>query len=252
MFRAGRGGDHTMTVPRFVTRIRGMNMVLDKNDLPQTVWPPGGTYPWGHAAGTVDIGSTDGGDTQDVLVSGLDPAGDLALETVAVGATSTGVFQHVIGLAVESTDTNAGTVSATIGGTVVAVIAPGESRSAQAVYKLPNRPSRFAAHINEWSATVAGAQKINGALDLALMTRAPGGPWAVRDRLSVHTHGGRTNVAATMFAPLEPGTEIEVAVDGMSDPMMAVYAGFTIAHHSVTPNIAKDSQPFAGSFGSRR
>lgn len=241
-----------MTLPRVVTHIRGVNAAIDMGSVPETIWPLGGQYPWDHPTGTVTVTSDDGGDTQDVLVTAVDPSGDIVIETIPMGGTGAAVVQHVLGLAVEDAPANAGTVTAEVGGTDVAVILPEASRSEQAVYKLPNRPSRFDVHVVQWNGNVWGAIKQATSLDLALRTRAPGGPWTTVDRMTVHTHAGRKVAASTVFAPLMAGTDIEITAENASDNNMAVIAGFTIAHRSVLPNIGPDSQPFADVFGSRR
>ena len=124
----------------------GANFDVSSNSDPESVWSAGGLYPWASldAAETLYIISTDTGDTDTILLEGLD-ANYLPLAESVQMAGQTAVatvnqFKRIYRMEYNHGNINAGTVTArTVSGTgvVVAQVDPTLAQTLMAVYTVP-------------------------------------------------------------------------------------------------------------------
>jgi hypothetical protein len=139
-----------ITAPVRSIIISGHNEDVDAGSVPEAFWQQGGPYNWVSAAGVVSVVSTSASDTSAgtgarvVLIEGLDSNYKEIFETIKLNGTtpvnSTQSFYRVNFLRTVSAGTgkkNAGAITASIGGSVVANAATGNSYSQHLAYTVP-------------------------------------------------------------------------------------------------------------------
>lgn len=114
-----------------------------------TVWTPGDTgatqlYDWAHGNGVCSIVSSNNGDTGVLTVSGLDANFAVVSEDITLTGTTPSVgsttFSRVNRAFVKSnggSDTNAGDIDISIGGTLVSRVSAGYGQTLQMTYTIP-------------------------------------------------------------------------------------------------------------------
>jgi len=143
MVAGGYISDHT-----FVHKF-GANFDIDNNSEPESVWTGGGLYPWSafDTAGVLVVVSDDTDDdvgeagATEIVVEGLDEDYNLVTETFTMDGTDdvtgTKTFKRVFRAYVTAGATNAGNITVSRGGTVVAQIDEGRGQTLMAVYTIP-------------------------------------------------------------------------------------------------------------------
>lgn len=108
----------------------------------QTIWTQGGSYPWNafNTAGPLTLQSTNALDIFDVRIYGLDSNWELQEEVITLTGTTpvvtTKSWKRVYrGVAYQ---TNAGTITASIAGSVVLHIEEGKGQTLMCVYTVPS------------------------------------------------------------------------------------------------------------------
>lgn len=171
----------------------GKNTDVDNSTLPEDVWTGGGTYPFPATAGPVSLVSTSAADTsagtglRTVRVIGLDTAyGEIQEDVVLNGTTPVPTLQSFLrvndlrGLTAGSGNENAGTVTGSIAGDVVAHMLPGAGRAQQTVFTVPLGHTALVVF------TAFGIQRTQDAfVEFEIVTRSPGAPLVVRNTTTV-------------------------------------------------------------------
>lgn len=212
------------TVPG-VSHIEKFGMNTDVDNAKETIWDGGGIYTYIEIAETLTVTSTSGNDTvagsgaRTVEIQGMNQAGEVIIETIDVGATTTGEFKRVFRvkiLTAGSSGVNEGTISITSDdtSTVLAIIgvdgiginAAGRGQTFMAQYTIPAGKTGY---ITQWT---VGAGKQNTDAIAMLMTRDPdalgNGSWNARDIITVSA----TTYAKNYNIPIkvDEGNDIEV------------------------------------------
>lgn len=201
----------------------GMNLDVDINK--ETIWDGGGIYTYIETAETLTATSSDPADNptgtgaNNIEIQGMNQAGEVVIETINVGATTTGEFKRVFRVRVISTGSsgvNEGTISVTSDdtSTVLAIIgvdgtginAAGRGQTFMAQYTIPTGKTGY---ITQWT---VGAGKQNTDAIAMLMTRDPDalgdGSWNARDIITVSatTYAKNYNIPIKVNA----GDDIEI------------------------------------------
>ena len=131
----------------------GANFEISTNSDPESVWTAGGLYPWAalDAAETLHLISTDAGDTDTVLLEGLDANYLPILETLQMtgntAVTTVNQFKRIYRIKYDTGAVNAGIVTArTVSGAGV-VVAQIDATNAQSLMAIYTVPSGFTAYL---------------------------------------------------------------------------------------------------------
>lgn len=147
---------------KFINKF-GANFDVDTGTDPETIWSQGGLYPWATlaTASTLTMVSTEAADTSDVEIQGLDANYNLITETLtmtgATPAVTVNAFLRVFRIIYNHTGVNAGDITASVGGTVVAKVDEGLGQTLMCVYTIP---AGYTGYLIQLSAT---AQKTKDA-----------------------------------------------------------------------------------------
>lgn len=187
-----------------------------------SIWPNADQYPWDVTPGILSIESDSASDTlagagaRSILASGLDANLEPLSEVVELNgvtpALSVGTFSRLHGMAVIESGANArnaGTINATISGSVVSTILPSISKQNQTTWTVPATWINGAI-LGQISLFVSERQTT--AVEFSLKTRPHGSStWTQAPAFSVHNH-----------SPLIVGTEgPEVFESGMDLEIVA-------------------------------
>lgn len=208
-----------------VSSIEKFGMNVDVDGDKETIWDGGDIYEYIDTAQTVTLSSSlpqdnpTGSGARTVEVQGLNAAGEVVVESIDMGATSTTEFKRVFRAAVHSagaSGVNEGTISITSNGTstVLAQIgtdgggshSAGRGQTFMALYTIPEGKTGY---ITQWT---VGAGKQNTDAVAFLMVRDPdavgNGAWQSKDVITVSA----TTYAKDYKVPLKvkAGDDIEV------------------------------------------
>jgi hypothetical protein len=146
----GEVGGHT-----FINKF-GANFDVDTGTDPETIWSQGGLYPWASlaTASTLTMVSTEDADTSNVEIQGLDANYNLLTETLTLTGTTPVVtvnaFLRVFRIIYNHTGVNAGDITASVGGVVVAKVDAGLGQTLMCVYTIP---ANYTGYLVQLSAT---------------------------------------------------------------------------------------------------
>lgn len=220
----------------------GRNGDIDSGSVPEDIWPGGGEYPWPDAAGTTVVTSDDANDTdggtgaRTVHIVGIVIDGDgkyvERTETVTMNGTSDVTLDtefyrinHLHAHEVGSGGVNAGTITCSIGGTVVAQMDPGTGTALQAIWTAPDTGEQW--FIRDWM--VNTTRQANISIEAALRTRKPGHSWRVRQSSGANTRAGPSDhKIAGRGIPIEPGTDVAIRVTYSSGNNVRVQGDFHV------------------------
>lgn len=208
-----------------VSHIEKFGMNVDVDNEKETIWDGGGIYTYIETAETLTVTSNDpqdnptGTGARNVEIQGMNQAGEVVIETINIGATTTGEFKRVFRVRVISAGSsggNEGTISITSDdtSTVLAIIgidgtgsnAAGRGQTFMAQYTIPTGKTGY---ITQWT---VGAGKQNTDAIAMLMTRDPNaagnGAWNARDIITVSatTYAKNYNIPIKLNA----GDDVEV------------------------------------------
>ena len=177
-------------------------------------------YPWNTAAGTITAVSTDGGDTGDITIQGLDSDYNFAEETLTLTGTSpvagSTTFLRV-NRAFMNDDTNIGKISVLNGTTVVTEIAAGYGQTLQCLYTIPAGKTGYMLNIQ------ASASK-NQETILSLFARPFGG--AFRSQIVMALYQNNQQLDFPVPLKFTEKTDIDLRVNGSANATIA--SDFTI------------------------
>jgi len=208
-----------------VSHIEKFGMNTDVDNAKETIWDGGGIYTYIETAETLTATSDSvndavaGSGARTVEIQGLNQAGEVVVETIDVGATTTSEFKRVFRvriLTAGSSGVNEGTISITSDdtSTLLAIIgidgtglnAAGRGQTFMAQYTIPTGKTGY---ITQWT---VGAGKQNTDAIAMLMVRDPDAPgngaWQAKDIITVSatTYAKNYNIPIKLNA----GDDIEV------------------------------------------
>jgi len=212
-----------------VSHIEKFGMNVDVDNDKETIWDGGGIYTYIETAETLTVTSDDpqdnptGTGARSVEIQGLNQAGEVVVETVNMGATTSGAFKRVFrvkAITVGTSGVNEGTISVTSDdtSTVLAIIgvdgtgvnAAGRGQTFMAQYTIPAGKTGY---ITQWT---VGAGKQNTDAIAMLMTRDPDAPgdgaWNARDIITVSA----TTYAKNYNVPIKVNTGDDIEVRAYS------------------------------------
>lgn len=214
----------------------GTNGDIDSGSVPEDVWDGGGIYTGfpDSAAETVTVTSDAGSDAaagtgaRSIRITGLDSSYAALSETIALGATSTGVFRRVhtaTVFAAGSGEVNAGTITvkhSTTTADVFLTITPGRNQSNVAAYTVP---AGYTAYLRYLHAAVRGGA--TASLDGYIWTRSFGGVWRSRRPF---TMGSNYRLADFIYGGLifTEKSDITIRISSSSANNVAVNSGFDL------------------------
>lgn len=214
----------------------GQNPDIDTLTQPEDVWVGGDIYPFLSAAGTASIVSTSvqdlagGTGASKVTIYGLDANFNLQQEEISLNGTtpvlSSGTYLRVNRMDVSgpsgSNETNAGTITATVNGSNVAIISANEGQTLQAIYTVPANHSllldRFFTSIEK---------KANASGTFHFEVRPFGGSWNIKQTVGTGTNGtGSFERSSRWFFPIPEKSDIRIRCHNIDANDVQVAAAF--------------------------
>jgi hypothetical protein len=148
-------GGHT-----FINKF-GANFDVDTGTDPETIWSQGGLYPWASlaTASVLTVVSTEAADTDDIEIQGLDANYNLITENLTMtGDTPVNTvksFLRVFRVIYNHTAVNAGDITLSVGGVVVAKVDATFGQTLMCVYTIP---AGYTGYLVQLSATAQKAK----------------------------------------------------------------------------------------------
>lgn len=223
----------------------GVNKFGENHDVdtgtPEDLWSQGGTYVFSSTANIDTISSSDNGDTQDVIIEGLDVNFELVIQTITLtGQTKKVIDTDLIRVfrAFNASSTNfAGDIYIYINGATISAGVPttvsdirakidiGDNQTLMAVYTIPAGKTGYMMnwHINMSKLVPATA------LTCSVNIGEFGGVFRVQDRGAAGTEGA-TSYTRDFATPLilPEKTDIKITVDTVTANNTDVSGGFDI------------------------
>jgi len=228
----------------------GYNDDVDTGTVPEEVWGPGGIITWPNAQAVPSIVSDDAADAaagagaQTLFIQGVNDQFDFTFETLAlngltpVAPANEYLFIDRMFVASHGADpgvSNVGTITATIGGLVVAQIEAGAGQTLGALYTVPNaiNPNESARLLSA-SATVGRQAAAFARVRLITQEQVNGiNSGAYRTQADFHLHSQGSSAAESLRWEVLPlslsaGTRIWMRVIEVSANNVAVSGIFQI------------------------
>jgi hypothetical protein len=228
--------DHNWNVVEQVEKF-GANPDIDIASDPEDIWDQGGTYTFLSSSAVLYASSTDGSDTVDINVQGLDANWDMQEKSV----TLTGTSQVAIGgswmrvfrafnedstnlagdvYIAETDDTTAGVPDTAT--KIKAKIVLAKQQTLMAIYTVPNG---YTAYMTRWYASQA-VHKSSWAI-IELQKRESGGVFRTQRHVGINSGGGsQWNEPLNIAIPFPGKTDIKVVVVEVGADDQDIAAGF--------------------------
>lgn len=217
----------------------GHNLDVDTTTDPETVWARGGLYTFLSAPSTLTVASDNPADistgtgAHTIIVEGLDANYDEISENFnisgAVPQVGKTIFLRVNRAYVTTAgtnETNIGTitVSATVGGTILATIPRLYGQTQQTVYTVPNNHK---AYLTSFSASIAKA--VPSTMCVFEMVFRKDGVKRIKQNISIDTTGSTSFVKYfKMPLPVEEKTDIFVNAREVSQNNTGIFSNFAL------------------------
>ena len=226
---------HSASMPPGYTKVLKYGANLDVTTA-ETVWTPGGLYPWATWTGgnSITVESTDAGDTSiSVTIEGLDANGAVQTVTTATNASNgttavavTGTWDRVYRAYLSgSNQTAAGAINIKISTTIVAQIAAGKGQTQMAVYTVP---AGKVAYISLVDSSVSNSGGSSSGAQIEVFFRPSGGSWRMLEQLFPRdgdAHRKWANGSIESGQRLDALTDIDVRANQLGSPAGDVYVG---------------------------
>lgn len=199
---------------------------------PETLWEGGGVYIYSTSADIVSLASSDGTDTQDIEIQGLDAEGEEVIQTITLSGTArvpltTALYRVYRMQNMGDTDlegtvfcyTGTGTVP-TIGDPEVrCIIDNGNNQTLMALYTIPLGKVGFLYRGEVGVSFTAGPQATDYA-KVDYRSRRNGGVFKIKKRVTLITTGASIFQDARSFPDVIPAlTDIELYIEEVSASM---------------------------------
>lgn len=218
----------------------GRNADVGSGDVPEDIWEGGGVYSFPATGGVVSLVSDDAQDDKGtpgtgahtIWLEGLS-ATDWTLQQEEVDldgvnpVTSTKSFIRLFRMRVVAAgtyETNVGTITASIGGSPVAIISPDFGQTLMAVFTIP--ADFRVAYLIGWYAGIL-RRHLACSAELGLYARPFGEGWQNKELISVNNAVAWDSDIPERSVELLPKTDLRVAATYVSADM-GVYAGFDL------------------------
>jgi hypothetical protein len=208
---------------------------VDILSVPETVWIPGGVYPFLAAASSLEVFSSSAADSalgtgvRTIRVDGLGANHVEISENVTLnGITPVALLNNYLrtndlrALTCGTGGENAGTITLRVPGpgAIQSVMAPGAGRSQQCVYTVPAGHTAFASF-----SAVASQRATTDIAEFEYRSRAFGGPWTTRNNVTSSAAGSQwVEVSPIMLPPFFEKSDFEIRAVEVSANNTAVTA----------------------------
>ena len=223
----------------------GENLLITTGTDPEDVWEGGGLYPFSDTADIISLSSSDNGDTQDILVIGLDADGNEVEQTITLqGQTRVALTTPLWRVYRMSNEADAGndlagtvycysgttnTLGVPSGGSVTkAIIDNGNNQTLMAVYTIPAGKWGFLYRGEVGMNITSTGTSSNEYAKVYYKSRRFGKVFQIKKSISVLSNGNSVFQDERSFPdPIPPLTDIKIEVAEVSDDM-GIWSTFDI------------------------
>ena len=209
----------------------GFNSAITTDE--ETVWDVGGIYSYPSSAGIATIVSTSTADdlvgtgAQKIKIEGLDANYQVQIVEVEMDGTTnvvtTETFIRVYRVFVSqagSGKVNAGNITISVGGAVIAQISANQGQSLMAVYTIP---SGFTGYITQWSFS-SGSSASNKYLDGRLIIQRFSGVIQTKARSTIHNNSFTQDLSVATVANQKDDIEIRAVTSSGTDAVSGTFS----------------------------
>lgn len=217
----------------------GGNPTIDTDTDPEDVWDQGGIYTFLNSSAVLYASSSDGGDTVDINIQGLDANWDIQTQSVTLTGTAqvaiSGSWMRVFKAYNEDSTDLAGdvyiaetdTTSAGVPDTaskIKAKVILSKQQTLMAIYTVPNG---YTAYMTRWYVSQAISKSSYAVIEL--LSRENGGVFRTKRHVGVNSDGGsQWNEPLNPAIPFPAKTDIKVNVVEVGASDMDIAAGFDL------------------------